>query len=146
MTSKLAALNEWVDQVAAHTRASRIHWCDGSDAENARLIEQMLESGDLQALNPDTHPDCYLHLSDPNDVARVEHLTSSARKSEDDAGPNNNWMAPAEAHALMNGLFAGCMEDRTLYVVPYCMGPIDSPLSRCGVEITDSPTWSPTCA
>ena len=139
MTSKLAALNEWVDQVAALTRASRVHWCDGSDAENARLIEQMLESGDLHPLNPDTHPDCYLHRSDPGDVARVEHLTYVCTKDKDDAGPNNNWMDPAEAQALMNGLFSGCMDGRTLYVVPYCMGPIDSPLSRCGVEITDSP-------
>ncbi len=139
MTSKLAALNEWVDQVASQTRADRIHWCDGSNDENRRLIGQMLETGDLQALNPDTHPDCYLHLSDPDDVARVEHLTYVCTSREEDAGPNNQWMAPAEAHALMNGLFAGSMDGRTLYVVPYCMGPIDSPLSRCGVEITDSP-------
>lgn len=139
MSSKLQALNDWVDQVANHTRASRIHWCDGSADENARLIEGMLESGDLEQLNPETHPDCYLHRSDPADVARVEHLTYVCTAREDDAGPNNNWMAPAEAHALMNGLFAGCMEGRTLYVVPYCMGPVDSPFSRCGVEITDSP-------
>jgi phosphoenolpyruvate carboxykinase (GTP) len=139
MSSKLQALNEWVDQVAAQTRASRIHWCDGSDTENERLVAEMLESGDLEKLNPDTHPDCYLHRSDPDDVARVEHLTFVCTQRKEDAGPNNNWMAPAEAHALMNGLFAGCMDGRTLYVVPYCMGPIDSPLSRCGVEITDSP-------
>ncbi len=139
MTSKLAALNEWVDQVAAHTRADRIHWCDGSDSENRKLIDRMLEQGDLIGLNPDTHPECYLHRSDPDDVARVEHLTFVCTRREEDAGPNNNWMAPAEARALMNGLFAGCMAGRTLYVVPYCMGPIDSPLARCGVEITDSP-------
>ncbi|MEE4304020.1 MAG: phosphoenolpyruvate carboxykinase (GTP) [Wenzhouxiangella sp.] len=139
MSSKLQALNDWVDQVANHTRASRVHWCDGSGDENRKLIEAMLESGDLEKLNPDTHPDCYLHRSDPADVARVEHLTYVCTEREDDAGPNNNWMAPAEAHALMNGLFAGCMEGRTLYVVPYCMGPIESPFSRCGVEITDSP-------
>jgi len=139
MTSKLAALNEWVDQVAAHTRADRIHWCDGSDSENQKLIDRMLEQGDLIGLNPDTHPECYLHRSDPDDVARVEHLTFVCTRREEDAGPNNNWMAPAEARALMNGLFAGCMAGRTLYVVPYCMGPIDSPLARCGVEITDSP-------
>ena len=138
MTSTLAALNEWVDQVSAHTRASQVHWCDGSDAEYRRLVEQMLASGDLLQLNPETHPDCYLHRSDPNDVARVEHLTFVCTARKEDAGPNNHWMAPAEARALMSGLFAGCMEGRTLYVVPYCMGPIDSPLSRCGVEITDS--------
>ncbi len=139
MSSKLQVLNDWVDQVAAHTRPSRVHWCDGSEAENAKLIAEMLESGDLERLNPETHPDCYLHRSDPADVARVEHLTYVCTEREDDAGPNNNWMAPAEARALMNGLFAGCMEGRTLYVVPYCMGPIESPFSRCGVEITDSP-------
>ena len=139
MTSKLAALNDWVGQVAAHTRADRVHWCDGSEQENHRLIELMLDSGDLLKLNEQTHPDCYLHRSDPNDVARVEHLTFVCTTDKDDAGPNNHWMAPDEAHAMMSGLFAGCMEGRTLYVVPYCMGPIDSPLSRCGVEITDSP-------
>ena len=138
MTTKLAALDDWVDRVAAHTRPSRIHWCDGTQGEQERLIERMLQSGDLHRLNPETHPDCYLHRSDPNDVARVEHLTYVCTDSEDDAGPNNNWMAPAKAHTLMNGLFARCMEGRTMYVVPYCMGPIDSPLSRCGVEITDS--------
>ena len=139
MSSKLKSLNEWVDQVAAHTRASKIQWCDGTEAENERLIASMLDSGDLVTLNQETHPDCYLHRSDPNDVARVEHLTFVCTNDKEDAGPNNNWMAPDEARALMNGLFAGCMEGRTLYVVPYCMGPIDSPLSRCGVEITDSP-------
>jgi phosphoenolpyruvate carboxykinase (GTP) len=139
MTSKLETLNEWVAAVAERTRPDRIHWCDGSDNENRRLIEQMLESNDLLALNPDTHPECYLHRSAPSDVARVEHLTFVCSEREEDAGPNNNWMAPAEARALMNGLFSGCMSGRTLYVVPYCMGPIDSPLSRCGVEITDSP-------
>jgi phosphoenolpyruvate carboxykinase (GTP) len=139
MTSNLQALNDWVDQVATHTRAARVHWCDGSEEENRRLTGAMLESGDLERLNPETHPDCYLHRSDPADVARVEHLTYVCTEREDDAGPNNNWMAPAEAHALMNGLFANCMEGRTLYVVPYCMGPVASPFSRCGVEITDSP-------
>ncbi|MFU8830617.1 MAG: phosphoenolpyruvate carboxykinase (GTP) [Wenzhouxiangella sp.] len=139
MASKLETLNEWVAAVAERTRPDRIHWCDGSDNENRRLIDQMLASGDLHELNPDTHPECYLHRSAPNDVARVEHLTFVCTEREQDAGPNNNWMAPAEAHALMNGLFSGCMAGRTLYIVPYCMGPIDSPLSRCGVEITDSP-------
>jgi phosphoenolpyruvate carboxykinase (GTP) len=139
MPSKLQALNDWVDQVAAHTRASEVVWCDGSQAEYERLIERMLASGDLERLNEHTHPGCFLHRSDPGDVARVEHLTYVCTTREEDAGPNNNWMPPAEAHALMNGLFAGCMEGRTLYVVPYCMGPVESPLSRCGVEITDSP-------
>ncbi len=139
MTFRLASLTKWVEQAAAHARADHVHWCDGSDAENQRLIDLMLETGDLVRLNEQTHPDCYLHRSDPDDVARVEHLTYVCTEDPHDAGPNNNWMAPDEAHALMDDLFAGCMEGRTLYVVPYCMGPIDSPFSRCGVEITDSP-------
>ena len=139
MTSRLASLNQWVEQVAAQTRARHVHWCDGSDAENQRLIDAMLETGDLIRLNQDTHPNSYLHRSDPDDVARVEHLTFVCTSRPEDAGPNNNWMDPEEARALMKGLFAGCMEGRTLYVVPYCMGPVDSPFSRCGVELTDSP-------
>ena len=139
MSSKLEALNRWVEQVARHTGADAIHWCDGSEAERERLTSLMLESGDLLGLNPETHPDCYLHRSHPADVARVEHLTFVCTTDREDAGPNNHWMAPAEARAKMDALFAGCMRGRVLYVVPYCMGPIDSPLSRCGVEITDSP-------
>jgi phosphoenolpyruvate carboxykinase (GTP) len=137
--SRLAALNDWVAEVAALTRPQAIHWCDGSDAEYACLLAGMVADGTLLALNQQTHPGCYLHRSDPDDVARVEHLTFVCTHDRDDAGPNNHWMAPAEAHAKMDALFDGCMRGRTLYVVPYCMGPIDSPLARCGVEITDSP-------
>jgi phosphoenolpyruvate carboxykinase (GTP) len=139
MTTKLAALNEWVQGVARLTRPDRIHWCDGSDAEHQALTQLMLEKGDLIALNSDTHPNCYLHRSNPSDVARVEHLTLVCTRERDAAGPNNPWMAPADAHAKIDALFDGCMQGRTLYVVPYCMGPIDSPIARCGVEITDSP-------
>jgi phosphoenolpyruvate carboxykinase (GTP) len=139
MSSQLAALNDWVAQVARLTRPEHIHWCDGSDAEDQALTAHMLESGDLIALNPDTHPHCHLHRSHPSDVARVEHLTFVCTRDREDAGPNNHWMAPDEAHAKIDALFDGCMQGRTMYVVPYCMGPIDSPLSRCGVEITDSP-------
>ena len=134
-----AFVRQWVDDVARRTQPARIHWCDGSDAEAALLRDTMLASGDLIRLNQQTHPDCYLHRSNPSDVARVEHLTFVCTPQKDDAGPNNNWMAPDEAHRLMDGLFTGCMRGRTLYVVPYCMGPIDSPYSRCGIEITDSP-------
>ncbi len=139
MSSRLAALNDWVASVAQLTRPDRIHWCDGSDAENAMLTERMLADGTLHRLNAETHPGCTLHRSHPGDVARVEHLTFVCTTHRDDAGPNNHWMSPAEGHAQMDALFAGCMKGRTLYVVPYCMGPIDSPLARCGVEITDSP-------
>lgn len=139
MASKFETLNQWVDEMARLTQPDRIHWCDGSDAENDALIELMLDSGDLIALNPTTHPNCYLHRSHPSDVARVEHLTFVCTKNKDDAGPNNHWMAPVDAHHKIDALFAGSMRGRTLYVIPYCMGPIDSPIARCGVEITDSP-------
>ncbi len=139
MPSQLEALNRWVDDVARLTRPDSIHWCDGSDAESEALTASMVADGTLLPLNPSTHPGCHLHRSHPADVARVEHLTLVCTTERDDAGPNNHWMAPAEAHAKIDALFDGCMQGRTLYVVPYCMGPIDSPLSRCGVEITDSP-------
>lgn len=139
MATTNEALARWVDEVAKLTQPDSIHWCDGSADENRKLIDLMLDNGELQRLNDDTHPDCYLHLSDPKDVARVEHLTFVCTTDKADAGPNNNWMAPDQAHAKMRDLFDGCMNGRTLYVIPYCMGPIDSPISRCGVEITDSP-------
>jgi phosphoenolpyruvate carboxykinase (GTP) len=139
MSSKFEALDRWVSDTAALTRPARIHWCDGSDEEYQALVQQMLQTGTLLELNQQTHPGCYLHRSSPSDVARVEHLTFVCHPDERDAGPNNHWMDPAEAHARMDALFDGCMQGRTMYVIPYCMGPIDSPLARCGVEITDSP-------
>ncbi|HQW58575.1 MAG TPA: phosphoenolpyruvate carboxykinase (GTP) [Thermomonas sp.] len=137
--SALAALNDWVASVAVLTRPDAIHWCDGSDGENDALVARMQADGTLLKLNEQTHPDSWLHRSDPDDVARVEHLTYVCTTHHEDAGPNNHWMAPDEAHAEMDALFDGCMQGRTMYVIPYCMGPIESPLSRCGVEITDSP-------
>jgi phosphoenolpyruvate carboxykinase (GTP) len=131
-------LRRWVEQVAEHTRPKSVHWCDGSEAEFGELRDRMLATGELHALNAESFPGCYLHRSHPSDVARVEHLTYVCPEREADAGPNNHWMAPAEARAKMNALFAGCMRGRTMYVIPYCMGPIDSTFSRCGVEITDS--------
>ncbi|PKM15658.1 MAG: phosphoenolpyruvate carboxykinase (GTP) [Gammaproteobacteria bacterium HGW-Gammaproteobacteria-2] len=139
MPSSLPALTHWVETVARLTQPAHIHWCDGSDDERRALTAGMLDNGDLLPLNPQTHPDCYLHRSHPDDVARVEHLTFICTENRDDAGPNNLWLAPDEGHTRIDALFAGCMRGRTLYVVPYCMGPIDSPLARCGVEITDSP-------
>jgi len=138
MTTKLSALQSWVDQVAAHTQPDAIHWCTGTDAEYEEFVEIMLSAGTLTTLNQEQYPNCYLHLSDPRDVARVEHLTFVCTDEEEDAGPNNNWMSPADGHAKIDALFDGCMKGRTMYVIPYCMGPIDSPFSRCGVEITDS--------
>ena len=139
MTTRLRALRQWVDEVAALTRPQRIQWCTGSDAEYLHLIEEMLAAGTLTKLDPATHPDCYLHLSDPSDVARVEHLTFVCTSQREDAGPNNLWMSPREGHTRIDALFAGAMQERTMYVVPYCMGPLDSPHARCGVELTDSP-------
>ncbi len=139
MTTSNASLKRWVEDVARLTQPESIHWCNGSDAENTALIEAMLKSGDLIKLNQQTHPNCYLHRSHPSDVARVEHLTFVCTRNKEDAGPNNHWMDPIEAHRKIDDLFAGAMKGRTMYVIPYCMGPIDSPFARCGVEITDSP-------
>jgi phosphoenolpyruvate carboxykinase (GTP) len=133
-----AEVATWVAEVAALTTPDRVHWFDGSAAEIASLRNELLAKKELLPLNPETFPDCYLARSNPSDVARVEHLTFICTPNQEDAGPNNNWMDPSEAHAEMDALFKGCMKGRTLYVVPYCMGPIDSPYSRCGVEITDS--------
>ena len=133
------AVTAWVESVRELTQPRAIHWCDGSDAEQRELTAKLTRDGELKALNPDFFPGCNLARSNPSDVARVEHLTFICTRSKEDAGPNNNWMAPDEAHTKMRDLFRGCMRERTLYVIPYCMGPIDSPLSRCGVEITDSP-------
>ncbi len=138
LSSVSPAVADWVESVRQVTTPDRIQWCDGSAAELAQLKQGLERSGDLKQLNPTTFPNCHLAYSHPSDVARVEHLTFICTKQREDAGPNNHWMAPTEAHAKMRELFAGCMKGRTLYVVPYCMGPIDSPYSRCGVEITDS--------
>jgi len=132
------ALSDWVDEVARLTQPEHIHWCDGSEEEFNGLVEGMLEDGSLMELNQKTYPGCYLHRSNPSDVARVEHLTFICSRNEEDAGPNNHWMEPAEAHEKLDGLFEGAMRGRTLYVVPYCMGPIESPHARLGVEVTDS--------
>ena len=138
MSTTNQALADWVKEVAEHTQPEKIYWCDGSEAEDKKFNEMLLADGSYKQLNPETHPNCYLHLSDPQDVARVEHLTFICTQQQDDAGPNNHWMAPDEAHEKIDALFKGCMKGRTMYVIPYCMGPIDSPISRCGVEITDS--------
>jgi phosphoenolpyruvate carboxykinase (GTP) len=132
-------VTKWVESVRGLTQPRAVHWCDGSEAEARELTAKLLRDGELKALNPEFFPGCHLARSNPSDVARVEHLTYICTRSKEDAGPNNNWMDPDQAHAKMRDLFRGCMRERTLYVIPYCMGPIDSPLSRCGVEITDSP-------
>jgi len=132
------ALADWVDAVARHTKPDRIHWCDGSETENAALIKQMLADGTLEMLDQKANPGCYLHRSNPSDVARTEHLTFICSDSQIDAGPTNNWMSPQDARSRVWPLFDGAMKGRTLYVVPYLMGPEGSPQSKVGVEITDS--------
>jgi phosphoenolpyruvate carboxykinase (GTP) len=132
------SVTEWIRAVAALTEPAHIQWCDGSDDEAQRLTTLLCARGELQPLHPD-FPGCHAYRSDPTDVARVEHLTYVCTTDPADAGPNNQWMDPTDAHALMDRLFHGCMRGRTLYVVPYCMGPLDSPYARCGVEVTDSP-------
>jgi len=129
---------EWVAGVQQLTQPDRVYWCDGSDAELRRLRAELLAKGELHALKQSSFPGCYLYRSNPNDVARVEHLTYICSRSKDAAGPNNNWMEPTAARAKMRELFRGSMRGRTMYVVPYCMGTLDSPYARCGVEITDS--------
>ena len=134
----LPELSNWVSEVASHCNPDQVHWCDGSEAEYLSFIDQMVTTGDMVKLNDKTFPGCYLHRSDPQDVARVEHLTYVCTETELEAGPNNNWMEPSKAKDMMNDFFAGCMRGRTMYVIPYCMGPLGSKFSRYGVEITDS--------
>jgi phosphoenolpyruvate carboxykinase (GTP) len=136
--SSNAALNAWVDECARLCQPARVHWVDGSEAENRQLIAEMLDSGTLHRLNADRYPNCYLHRSDPTDVARTEHLTFICTPAKDDAGPTNNWMEPGEAKRKVGALFAGAMRGRTMYVIPYVMGPLGSAISKVGVEISDS--------
>ncbi|MBK8170216.1 MAG: phosphoenolpyruvate carboxykinase (GTP) [Sandaracinaceae bacterium] len=133
------SLRAWIRATAEHTRPSNIRVCDGSENERAAIERDMVGAGALVELDPKLHPRSFLHRSDPTDVARTEHLTFISTKHEEDVGPTNNWMSRQDAEKRVWSLFAGCMHGRTMYVVPYLMGPVDSPHSRVGVEITDSP-------
>ncbi len=132
-------LETWVDEAAKLTKPERVVYCDGSEAEYQRMIAEMLSGGDTHRLNEKTYPNCYLHRSSPNDVARTEHLTYICSAEREDAGPTNNWMDPDAAKHKVGALLDGAMRGRTMYVVPYVMGPMSSPISKVGVEVTDSP-------
>jgi phosphoenolpyruvate carboxykinase (GTP) len=136
--SVTSVVEQWVNDAAALTRPSRTEWCDGSKAEYDRLIEAMLRDGTLLPLNSRTYPSCYLHRSHPSDVARTEQLTFICTGRKDDAGPTNNWMTPAEAKAKAGEYLKGAMRGRTMYVIPYLMGPAGSAMSRTGIMVTDS--------
>jgi len=131
-------LLKWVSEMAALTKPDRIMWCDGSEDEKKKLTAEAVEQKVLEPLNQEKLPGCYLHRSNPNDVARVENLTFICTPTKDDAGPTNNWMEPSEAYAKLTKLFDGSMKGRTMYVIPYIMGPAGSKLSKVGIEITDS--------
>ena len=136
--TKNPELTAWVTKMARLTQPDRIVWCDGSQEEKERLTAQAVKEGILLPLNPEKRPGCYLHRSNPNDVARVEHLTFICTTNKEDAGPTNNWMEPEAAYTKLTHLFSGSMQGRTMYVVPYIMGPPGSPFAKVGVELTDS--------
>ncbi len=134
-----SSLRAWVHEVAALTRPQHVHWCDGSQAEIDRLCAAMVDDGTLIPLDPVKHPGCFYARSHVNDVARVEDRTFICSPEKSDAGPTNNWSDPAAMHTLLKRILDGCMAGRTMYVLPYLMGPPKSPMARVGIEITDSP-------
>ncbi len=129
---------KWVNEMIALCKPDNVVWCDGSEEEKQRLTDQALSTGELYLLNQEELPGCVLHRTAQNDVARTEHLTFICTRKQEDAGPTNNWMDPKEAYSKVGDMFNGSMKGRTMYVVPFLMGPPGSPFSKIGIELTDS--------